>query len=283
MVMQTGAVDLKAIQSFLDKGIKIPPQPKVLLEIEELAHLPRVTNRAIAQTISSDAGLVAALFKVVNSSAMGMSRKVDSIESAIAVLGLKQITNLVKCVALKQSIGGNGSVYEKFWDRSGGIAQLAAQVAKSQVSVCNVFPDQAYMAGLFYECGVPLLMQRFPEYGKTFRLADSGDWPDLAEEDRVFDTDHKVVGYLVSRYWHLPEFIAQAILHHHDIQSAKQASRSMVAILMMAEHLYHRRYRIPDDQEWGNNLGTVLEELGLNADGLPEFEEDVLDRATAGE
>lgn len=281
--MSTDAADLQSIKDFLDKGIKIPPQPKVLLEIETLSQRSHVSNQAIAKVISSDAGLVAALFKVVNSPAMGMSRKVDSVESAIAVLGLKQITNLVKCVALKQAVGGNGAVYEKFWERSGGVAQLAAIVAKRQVSVCNVFPDQAYLAGLFYECGVPVLMQRFPEYAKTFRLSDNGDWPELAAEDSEFDTDHSVVGYLISRYWHLPEFIAQAILHHHDIEHAKAAARSVVAILMMAVHLYHRRYQIPGDPGWEKNRVSVLDELGLNEDGLQEFEEDVLDAVAMGE
>lgn len=281
--MSADAADLQSIKDFLDKGIKIPPQPKALLEIETLSQRPHVSNQAIAKVISSDAGLVAALFKVVNSPAMGMSRKVDSVESAIAVLGLKQITNLVKCVALKQAVGGNGAVYEKFWERSGGVAQLAAIVAKRQVSVCNVFPDQAYLAGLFYECGVPLLMQRFPEYARTFRLSENGDWPELSEEDSEFDTDHSVVGYLVSRYWHLPEFIAQAILHHHDIEHAKAAARSVVAILMMAVHLYHRRYQIPGDPGWEKNRVSVLDELGLNEDGLQEFEEDVLDAVAMGE
>ena len=58
-------------------------------------------------------------------------------------------------------------------------------IAGDQVSVCNVFPDQAYMAGIFHECGVPVLMMRFPDYCSKLHLDDVSCWPNLAEEDAV--------------------------------------------------------------------------------------------------
>ena len=46
---------------------------------------------------------------------------------------------------------------------SRAIAQLAMLIAGRRVTVCNIFPDQAYLAGIFHDCGVPVLMQRFPD------------------------------------------------------------------------------------------------------------------------
>ena len=265
------------VQAFLDMGIKIPTQPKVLLEIDAIARQPRTNTKAIASLIAGDAGMVSALFKISNSPAFALSTKLDSVESAISVLGLQQVLNLVKCTLLRQTIGGNAPVYEKFWERSADIAQLAAFVAQKQLQICNIVPEQAYMAGLFYECGVPILMQRFPEYGASFRLTVQGGWPQLAEEDRLFDTDHAVVGYLVSRYWRLPSFIGQSIRYHHDIAYASSAARTMVAILQMATHLYNKRHYLADEVEWPHTLPAVLSELGLNVAGVQEFEDDILD------
>ena len=269
--------EMQQFKQLLEQGVKLPPQPAILLEIDQLANQPRVNNKAIASLISRDVGLSAAVFKIVNSPAMGLRRRVDSIESAMAVLGLKQIINLIKCTALRQSIGDEAAVYEKFWDRSGDVAKLAAIVAQKRVSVCNIFPDQAYMAGLFYECGIPLLMQRFPDYAKSFRLSGSGGWPDMGEEDRLFNTDHCVAGYLVSRTWRLPDFISLSIRYHHDIDNVNLDHRAMVAMLQMAAHLYNLRYQLPDDLEWQNSRPIVLQELGLSEEGQREFEEEVLD------
>lgn len=269
--------DQQQIQSLLTNGIKLPPQPRVLLEIEALTSQPRINNKAVASLISSDVGLSAAVFKIANSPAMGLRRRVDSIESAITVLGLKQVVNLLKCSALRKAIGDGAAVYEKFWDRSGDIAKLAAIIAQRRVSVCNIFPDQAYLAGLFCECGVPLLMQRFPEYAKSFRLSGSGGWPDMGEEDKRFHTDHCMAGYLVSRTWHLPDFISLAIRYHHDIANVNLDHRAMVAMLQMATHLYNLRYEFSDEKEWDNSKSMILMELGLDEDGLREFEEEILD------
>ncbi len=277
------ASDLQHMQDMLDHGIKLPPQPRVLLEIERLTSQPRVTNKSVATAISADVGLSSALFKIVNSPSMGLNRKVDSIESAINVLGLKQVVNLVKCMALRSAIGDGAAVYEKFWERSGDIAKLAAIIAQKRVSVCNIFPDQAYMAGLFCECGVPLLMQRFPEYGNSFRLSGTGGWPDMNDEDRTFNTDHCMAGYLVSRTWHLPDFISLSIRYHHDIANVNLDHRAMVAMLQMATHLYNLRYQFEDDKEWPASRSMVLQELGLNEEGLREFEEEILDSLATGE
>lgn len=275
--------DLQQFNQLLERGVKLPSQPKVLMEIDRLAGQPRVNNKAIADLISRDAGLSAALFKIVNSPAMGLARRIDSIDSAIAILGLKQVINLVKCTALRQSIGDGAVVYEKFWDRSGDIARLAALIAQKRGAVCNILPDQAYMAGLFYECGVPLLMQRFPDYAKSFRLSGADGWPDIGEEDRLYNTDHCVAGYLVSRTWHLPEFISLSIRYHHDIENINLAHRAMVATLQMAAHLYNLRYQLPDDSEWELSHPLVLQELGLSEEGQREFEEEILDALSLGE
>jgi len=267
------------IEKILGQAIIIPPQPKVLLEIEQLAGQDQVNVKAIANLISRDPGLLAGVFKVVNSPAMGLSRRIDSAESAISVLGIKQLTNVLKGLALRQVLGGRSSAYEKFWGRSGDIAQIAALVAARQVSVCNVFPDQAYMAGLFHDCGLPVLMQRFPGYCES--LGESDVWPDLAREDRTFDTDHSVVGYLVSKHWRLPEFIQHGIRFHHEILSVVHPARTVVALLLVSTHIYNRKMKRSDEREWETSWVDALDELGISRDGVHEFVEDVIEDFSA--
>jgi HD-like signal output (HDOD) protein len=248
----------------------------VLREIETLMASPGNGTAGIARLIGQDVGLAAAVFKVVNSPFYGLGKPVESVAQAILLLGVNQLVNIVKAASLRQAVGGHELAYEKFWERSQEIASLALIVANLQISACNVQPDQAYLAGLFHECGVPVLMERFPDYCKAFRLGEGNHWPDFHEEDRRFNTDHAVVGYLLAHHWKLPGFICEAVRHHHDRLHVGHAALTMVSILQMARHLHARLHDLPQPW-WDEAREQVLEEIGVSQDGQMEFEEEALD------
>jgi HD-like signal output (HDOD) protein len=151
-------------------------------------------------------------------------------------------------------------------------------VADERVTVCNIFPDQAYIAAIFHDCGVLLQLQRFPTYCAEMRLEEPGRWVHLADEDRKFNADHCVVGYIVARHWCLPDFISDAIRFHHDgAQLENHRARTMVAILQLASELYYREQRVPNP-EWDLVKHEVLPELGLDEDALLEFADIVMER-----
>jgi HD-like signal output (HDOD) protein len=220
------------------------------------------------------------LFKVVGNSAYRQHQPFNSVEEILHAVGTRQTFNLVQAISLTSltDIKKNRQVYEAFLARSHTIAQLAMLIADERVAVCNIFPDQAYLAGIFHDCGVPLLMQRFPTYCTEMRLGTPGQWIDLAEEDRKFNADHCVVGYLVARHWCLPDFICDAIRYHHAIAELDgHAARSMVAILQLAIEIYFVDQHI-SNADWNAVCGDVLPELGLSEAALPEFIDIVLER-----
>lgn len=267
------------LDKVLDSQIKIPPQPAILLEIDRLINSPNNQLTAIGKLVTKDVGLTAAIFKLVNSSFYKSPAPITSIQKAITILGLSQVSNLIKGLSLRGAIGGNELAYEKFWERSDEIATLCAIIASKQLSACNIPVDQAYMAGLFHECGVPILMQRFPKYCQTFRLNQGSHWPDFREEDKHFQTDHTVVGFMVTKHWNLPEFICQAVRFHHDLLHVDHAALTLVSILQMARHLHKKLHHIKD-MEWSKISEQVLEEIGVGREGSVEFMEDVLESFT---
>lgn len=271
------ALDQQKLDELLGRGIKIPPQPRVLLEIDELMQHPDFSLKDLTSLIGKDVGLTAAVFKIVNSPGMGSMRHIDSLDQAISLLGTGPLLNLVKCSALRQSLGGNAEVFVRFWDHATDIASLSAAIAKKLRSVCNIFPDQAYTAGLFMDCGVPVLMQRFPDYCQEYRSNRTSGWPNLLEEDRKITCSHVAIGYLVAKQWHLPEFTAISIRDHHDAVPHGYAMRTMSSILLMAMHLRTLHHKWAPDPEWLQYKDIVLEELGLSAEGLPEFEDEMLE------
>jgi HD-like signal output (HDOD) protein len=282
-----GDDEASLIRRLLAGGVRIPAQPRVLTELRQLMQRQERDVRRLARVINQDPGLAAMLFRLVGGGAYRQHPKFASVEQILQVIGVEQTFNLVQAIALAGAgdIRSNRAVYEAFWARSQAVGQLAMLIADERVAVCNIFPDQAYLAGIFHDCGVPLLMQRFPSYCADMKLGIAGRWIDLAAEDRKYNADHCVVGYLVARHWRLPGFICNAIRYHHLIREpGLEEARTMAAILQLAIEFYHRLQQ-GENSEWAVIQADVLGELGLAEDGLPEFVDIVLERfhAAAGD
>jgi len=72
--------DEKAIAKLTSSGIKIPPQPQVLIELRKRLESDDFNVRALAKIIAKDPGLSAMLFKAVRSPVFGRSKKIESLE-----------------------------------------------------------------------------------------------------------------------------------------------------------------------------------------------------------
>jgi HD-like signal output (HDOD) protein len=272
----------QAVKELVAKGIKIPPQPKVLLELQRKLASDNYDVRSLARIIAADPGISAMLFKVARSPLFGRGKKFDALDQVIMVVGVKQTFNLVQAMALSTAVSDSArKAFDVFWTRAQEVAQISALIAGDRVSICNVFPDQAYMAGIFHECGVPVLMLRFPDYCKSLQLANASCWPNLAEEDARFNVDHCSVGYIVARHWNLPDFVCNAIQYHHDMPREELgAAKTLVAILQLAVQFYHRIVEM-DNPIWPKIRGEVLNELGIHPEGEQEYFEEISEQFLA--
>lgn len=263
----------EALERLKKQGVKLPPQPRVLVELQRLLASDDYEMRSVARVIGQDPGIVALLFRAARSPAFARARNAQTLEQILMVVGIKQVFSLVQAAALSAAINDRTRrAFEIFWNRAHEIAQMAGIIAADRVSVCNVFPEQAYLAGIFHECGVPVLMMRFPKYCETLKLENATCWPNLSEEDSKFDVDHCSVGYLVARHWGLPDFVCDAIRFHHEIPEERTvgASVTLVAIIQAASHFYHRLHAV-EDPLWDKIGARVLTELGLGADEEKDF------------
>ncbi len=280
-----GEEEGRKFRRLMERGVKIPPQPRVLEELRQCIRRKEQDVRVLARVINQDPGATAMLFKVVTNAAYAQHQPFDSVEKILHAVGIRQTVNLMQAIVLAGlvKVDKNQAAYEAFWARSQAVAQIAMLIADDRVAVCNIFPDQAYLAGIFHDCGVLLLLQRFPAYCAEMHLGEPGRWVDLDEEDRKYSADHSVVGYIVSRYWRLPEFICDAIrLHHHITEMGDHEARSMIAILQLAIEIYYRDQHVPNP-EWARIKDEVMPELGLGDDTLPEFVDIVIERFHASQ
>lgn len=271
--------------SALLRGIDIPPRPAVLEELDAELRRTDPDQRTIARLISRDVALSGLVMQVANSPAFFTGREVNSIIHALTVLGMRQMFNLVVTQLLKVALAGKPEVpMDRFWDSSAATARVAAELARR---LGCAKPEMAYTFSLFHDCGIPLMMKRFPDYRAVLAEANAADSKAFtAVEEARLGTNHAVVGYFLARRWKLPEYVAQGILVHHDYEAldggaseVKTESQAMVALNALAEHIarLHASRGEREENEWSKAADPVGAFLGLSADNLTDLVEDVLD------
>jgi HD-like signal output (HDOD) protein len=261
----------------LKMAVSIPSPPPLLDELMRLLDAPDASMEAIGQVIQTDAGLTASLFRMLAKPVYGLRRPPETVAQAISLVGLTTVAEMVKGLSLEKAIYGDSPFYPWFWERANDIASYASTIAWKQRTACNLFPEHVKLAALFMDCGVPILIQHNEKYEYAFISANGFVWPNVLGEDKRFDTDHAVVGYMAARYWKLPDYVCQAVRWHHDAINVNDQSATLVAILQTAQHIYNV-HAMKDDSDWETQEAVALREIGVSKEGLREFEEDIVDR-----
>lgn len=254
MGLQLASIDDGAEQG--TDGIAIPPRPELLAKIAAI--FPNTEK--VTALIADDPDISASVLKVVNSPCIGMSRPVEKLEQAVVMLGLDGVMNVVNAVLLHSTLNVDcDSNLRNFWKNTKTTAAAAGMLANE---VTGVKPDDAYLLGLFRDCAIPLIYQKFPHY---FGILEQGYQDQAARiisiEDKQIKANHAVVGHLIARAWQLPPAIVQAVNDHHShrrlmCQSANQVEQytdRLVATLKLAEHVSHTCLtygNIRRDHEW---------------------------------
>lgn len=262
------------------KGVAIPPRPTLLVEVDRELKSRDPDMKRVAGLIGKDVGVSAAMLKTLNSPLFGLRSKIGHVSQAVLMLGARNVRNVVTGLVLRNAVGGNAASLERFWDSSVKVASINAYI-------CSILPkvprEDAYTFGLFHDCGIPLLMQRFDDYRETLKLAAGENRPLTDIEEERHGTSHATVGYMIARSWGLSDVICQSILRHHDpgiitdsADSSDPVTRTLVAINFLAEHLNDTSLRLRADYHWERHGEIVLDYLGLSEHEYAEIREDVL-------
>lgn len=267
-----------AITEQVLNGILIPPCPTTLTTIMREAKRPTAELSKLAQLISQDAGVVGPLLKLANSPFIGLRSKVTSVLQAISVLGIQNTLNLVQNISLRQSLNGGSQSFEKFWERSSLTATVAEKVA---AKFPNIPKDDAYITALFHDCGIPVLMMKFPEYRDAVTTLCTQGKLICDVENVLFSTSHAIVGNMLTRSWMLPAHVCKAILHHHD-QSIFSAAENigenildLISIIHIAECITDEYLHVRE-KEWPQFELNVLKHFEISEQEFSELKGDIL-------
>lgn len=258
------------------REIGIPPRPVILerVTMEIRSEEPRFDF--LSREIEADVGIAASLIKLVNSPFYGFDNRVRTVHQAVVALGLRAIASTIAAIVLRKMLPMPRQM-ERFWDGSARIAQISGWLSQEVMGRAGrAKAHEFYTFSLFRDCGIPIMLRRFPDYLNTLERANADPSNAFTEvEDAHYPTNHAMVGSILGQSWWLSEETCQAIRHHHDFVSFRSGAgalpsmtRQMVAIAQIAERIVQETKGLSQNQEWDKMGSSCLSILGLSDSDL---------------
>jgi putative nucleotidyltransferase with HDIG domain len=207
----------KQILQRLKEASDLPTLPTIALEVSRLANDPMSGMSEIVRIIRNDPSMTGKILRVSNSAFYGMPRRVESLNMALVVLGMREVSNLVTSISVLKAFPKDSVESfqrEEFWEHSAGTGEIArVLVSRLQMRLHGI----EFTAGLLHNIGKIVMHQFYPkELGEAFRLNREENIPSLVAEQQVLGTDHAEVGAWLAEKWSLPSSIVESIRYHHQ-------------------------------------------------------------------
>jgi len=191
-------VDLSKIMLRVEK---LEPIPEVIHQVLALADDPDAPLKDLVAVVEKDAAITANLLKMVNSAHMGLPVKVDSIQQAVAMLGLQQVVEMV----LSQNLSGNlqrsqkgyGLVKGDLWRQS----LAAAMVARTLADEHDLMSLPAiYTAALLKDIGKVILHEFVADQLEAIQSLVKKEGRSFVEAEMdVLGMDHTTLGGIIAK------------------------------------------------------------------------------------
>lgn len=202
----------------LVKGIvKLVSLPHVCIRVNLMVDDPKYSATEIGEVISQDAGLTARLLRVANSSFYGFQSKISTISRAVAVIGFRELRDLVVAVSAVRTFSSIPVDLENmaaFWRHSiftGIVSRLLSRK-------CNILhSERLFVAGVLHDLGQLVIYHKIPEQANRAlrRKKLTGEETHIAEH-AVMGFDHAEVGAELVKSWHMPNSLEETIRYHHN-------------------------------------------------------------------
>ncbi len=204
----------------------IPALPGALADLLRIANDPSVSIAELERTISRDQALTLRVLAVANSSFYGCSRRVDSVRTALALLGTQQVQNVASAMAL-------APVFEcdhgpALWSHGLATALWTRRVMRA-IGVPPI--EYLFTTALMHDIGIVLLLKHAPEDERAcLKTAAEQDRALHEVEVATLGIDHAELGSRAAQAWKLPERISELVASHHQPAAPERVDHAVLAV-----------------------------------------------------
>ncbi len=256
----------EALRRLFARVGEVTALPESAMNVVRLASRPDADAQEVCEAIKLDPALTTRVLRTVNSSQYGLRNRVGNLQTAVSLLGLREIKALAQSIYLSKMFAPAG-VYRSYsrqglWKHCIAVARLSERIAES---VGDVDVEAAYFAGLLHDIGLIVLDQSMRRvFCKVVDELTPGC--DLRQIERDLMTfDHTHLGAFLTESWKMPPSVVAAAEHHHEPQVCLDEHRRLVCVVAVA-NFFVSRHGVPalgvDAVRYPGD--AILEELGLD-------------------
>ena len=258
-------------RAMVENVLQLISLPEIYLRLQSTIDDPLHSREQIADVITYDPALSARVLRIANSSYYSFPRELETVVSAVAIIGELDLRNLVLAttvVGSMSSLNYQGIDIDAFWLHSLRCAISARLIAKS-VNAHN--PEILFLAGMLHDLGILVIYQQNPTLAGSLarQMEEKHQLRDQAERE-LLGFDHAEVGALLIEAWGLSDELAELTRCHHQYQLAQN---SKPAALMLA---FANLLADADTAQTGASdirLEAMMGDLGIDQDQLAKIVE----------
>ena len=237
----------------------LPTLPGVVKMLTTMVENEKTSAADMGDVIAKDQVLSAKLLRLVNSPIYGFPGRISSVTHAIVLLGFNVVKGLVLGTAVFDKLARDA---KGLWEHSLGCAVLSRRIAKER-GLRDA--EEIMVAGLLHDLGKVVMSFVAPvEFGSILGLAESRRCHVSIAEREVLGVDHTGVAEWITRHWHLPLRLSDALVFHHAPLQARFAA-DIAAIVHLADILARGMgYGYPGDPVMPALDHEAFQSLGLS-------------------
>ncbi len=250
---------------------RMPQFPESLMRLQKNMNDPNADFNSVANIIKTDSALTTEIIRIANSPIYMLPRKVDDVPTAVRMIGLKGVKNLILSFGVNKVFEKKykKSLIDEVMAHSYKVALYCSQIAK--LKRMDPLIDDIYVAAMLHDFGKIITSTLQPELvEKINAICVNKGIPLSSLEDLTKGYNHSIIGSQLSEKWNFPEKFVQAIKYHHIPLEASPDYKSLVYVIYLGNEIY---YYLRGEHKFGDINYLVLKFFNLTEQ--PAFDEFV--------
>lgn len=247
----------------------LPTFPAVMAEVISVINDPMSSAADLAKTM--DPSMASEVLRVANTAYFGTRsfRTITSIEHAIAIIGLRPLSQIILHMPFLSMMNGVGPQDTKKFIRHSTICAITSQVVSQTLRIGD--PHAVYIGGLMHDIGAIVLYRYFHTQWQVISgLVRENGYTRVQAEKEVLKCDHGMIGACLLEMWNIPQSVSDGVMYHHSPGNA--AENAWNAKIIDAGNRFAKQADLSDrftnfDDFVRNNkhLVPLVEKLGFEA------------------
>ena len=263
---------MDAAQKFIGELAKNVSMPKIYLDIRKLIRQPHASINDYVELIQNDSTLTNRILRIANSDFFGFSRKVETLNQALNLIGIIQLHDLLLsslCIRTFSAIPTQVFNMKAFWHYStqcGIAARIIAQHSFAPIS------NHYFTLGLLHEIGHATMYSKRPELSlQALEESQTQNIEVQQLEDDYLGFNYTQAGNALMQLWHLPDVYQQVASFHLIPELADETCQYEVQII----HLAHTICQNPVLEAHQETI-TSIQESVPQLKNLPSNIDDII-------